>query len=303
MKLLIIYNPQAGGGRASGLLPKVEAYLREKNLGFDIKLTTHSGHAIAIAANADLTQYDAVIASGGDGTLFEVLNGYFQNTSYQIDSASKPPIGLIPNGTGNAFMKELKLVKSDWQKSVDIIIQNKPKAIDVGKFVTQNKTYHFLNIVGMGFVSEVAQAAIPLKWMGNAAYTAATLLKLINLKAQKMHIEVDGELLEREGVFAEVANSRYTGTNFLIAPKAKLVDGMLDLVLLNKISRFKLLKVFTSIYDGSHIHYPEIEYIQAKKIKIIEEHPTKLIPDGEVLGQTPVEFECLQGGVRFLWGG
>jgi len=303
MNLLVIYNPQAGGGRAKDLLPKIEAYLNDRNLEFEIKLTTHSGHAVEIAENADLNEYDAVIASGGDGTLFEVLNGYYKNTSCQNDPSTKPPIGLIPNGTGNAFMKELNLVKSDWQKAIDIIVLNKSRAVDVGRFVTQNQTYYFLNIVGMGFVSEVAQAAIPLKWMGNAAYTAATLLKLINLKAQKMQIEVDGDLLEREGVFAEVANTTYTGTDFLIAPKAKLDDGLLDLVLLNKISRLKLLRVFTSIYDGSHIDYPEIEYIQAKKIKITEEKPTKLIPDGEVLGETPVEFECLKEGVRFLWDG
>jgi len=302
MNLLIIYNPEAGGGRARKLLPKIEVYLTEKRLSFETILTKYSGHAIEIAANADLTNYDAIIASGGDGTLFEVLNGYYQNTSCESDSENKPPIGLIPNGTGNAFMKELKLLKSDWKKAIDIIARNQPKALDVGRFVTENKTYYFLNIVGMGFVSEVAQTAIPLKWMGNAAYTAATLLKLINLKTQKMQIEVDGDKFKREGVFAEVANSTYTGTSFLIAPKAKLDDGLLDLVLLNKISRFRLLKVFTSIYDGSHINYPEIEYIQAKKIKITEENPTKLIPDGEVLGQTPVEFECLQRDILFLWG-
>jgi len=296
MKLLIIYNPQAGAGRAKKLLPKVTQYLQHCSLDAEIQLTKHMGHAIELAANADLSQYDALIASGGDGTLFEVLNGYYQNRS-----TNKPPIGLIPNGTGNAFMRELKLLKTDWQKAIDIIALNQAKAIDVGRFISQDKTYYFLNIVGMGFVSEVAQAAIPLKWMGNTAYTAATLQKLVGLKAQKMQLEVDGQLLERNGVFAEVANSTYTGTSFLMAPKAKIDDGLLDLILLNKISRLKLLRLFTSIYDGSHINYPEIEYIQAKQIKISEQTPSKLIPDGEVLGQTPVEFECLAGDIQFLW--
>jgi len=296
MKLLIIYNPHAGNGRAKKILPQVTAYLKEKQLEAEICLTERVGHAVDLVADADLSQYDAVIASGGDGTQFEVLNGYYKNRSKQ-----KPPIGLIPNGTGNAFMKELKLVKSGWKRAIDIIAQNKPKTLDVGRFTSQGESYYFLNIVGMGFVTKVAQASIPLKWMGNTAYTLATLLKLVNLKSQPTKIEVDGKLLERDAVFVMVANSTFTGTSFFIAPKAKLDDGLLDIVLLNKISRLRLLKLFTSIYDGSHINYPEVEYIQAKKIKIIEDTPSKLIPDGEILGSTPVELESLPAKIQFLW--
>jgi len=296
MKLLVIYNPHAGGGRARKLLPSIEQYLSCKNVQSDLYTTTHAGHAIDLACDADLSGFDGVIASGGDGTLFEVLNGYMLNKS-----AKKPPIGLIPNGTGNAFMKELKLQKNDWQRSIEIILKKKLRVLDIGKLTTEGNSHYFLNIVGMGFVSEVAQAAIPLKWMGNAAYTAATLQKLINLRAQDMTLEIDGKIIKRQGVFIEVANSTYTGTSFLMAPKAKLDDGLLDVILLNKISRTKLLRLFTSIYDGSHINYPEIEYFQAKRVKVTETHPSKLIPDGEVLGTTPVQFECLDKAIKFFW--
>jgi len=296
MKLLIIYNPHAGNGRARKLLPQVRDYLGKKQLEAEIRLTEYIGHAVNLVATADLSVFDAVIASGGDGTLFEVLNGYCQNSAQ-----NKPPIGLIPNGTGNAFMKELKLEKSDWKKAIDIVTQNAPRALDVGQFTTRGERYYFLNIVGLGFVAKVAQAAVPLKWMGNAAYTVATLQKLVGLKAQKMTIEIDGEVLERDGVFVEVANSTFTGTTFLMAPKAKLNDGLLDVVILNRISRLKLLRLFNSIYDGSHIDAPQVEYLQAKKIKVTESSPGKLIPDGEILGETPVEFECLPEHVNFLW--
>ncbi|MFT6734496.1 MAG: diacylglycerol kinase (ATP) [Polaribacter sp.] len=110
----------------------------------------------------------------------------------------------------------------------------------------------------------------------------ATLIKLFSLKAQKLSIEIDGVLHHREAFLAEVANTRYTGTSFKMVPAAELDDGLLDLIVLNKISRLKLLKVFNSIYDGTHINYPEVGCFQAKKIKIIEEKPNKLIPDGEI---------------------
>ncbi len=296
MKLLIIYNPQAGGGRAAGLLNSIQQYLKHSQALATILLTEHSGHAIHLAQNTDLTDYDGLIASGGDGTLFEVLNGYMLN-----QSQNRPPLGLIPNGTGNAFMKDLGLKQHDWRKAIDIILQKQKKPLDIGKLQCQGMTHYFINIVGMGFVSNVAQAAIPLKWMGTAAYTAATLQKLIMLKAQSLTLEIDGKTIKRQGVFVEVANSRYTGTNFLMAPKAKLDDGLLDVVILNKISRLKLLRLFTSIYDGSHIDYPEIEYLQAKSIKVTEAQPTQLIPDGEVLGETPAEFSCLHHAIEFFW--
>jgi len=296
MKSIIIYNPKAGNGRALGLLPQVEAYTRAKNLTPTIICTEYPGHAIEIARQARLENYDALIASGGDGTLFEVLNGYYQN-----HSKHKPPLGLIPNGTGNAFMKELNLQRTDWKKAVDIISMNHKRPLDVGKFISEGKIRYFINIVGMGFVTDIAEASIPLKWMGNAAYTVATLLKLISLRTQKMSIELDGELIHRDGIFVEVANSTYTGTTFLIAPEAKIDDGYLDVIILNKVSRLRLLRLFTSIYDGSHINYPEIEYIKAKKIKVSEQYPGKLIPDGEILGSTPVEFECLHQDIEFLW--
>ena len=300
MKILVIYNPQAGGGRAKALLPEITTYMAEKGLDAQIITTKYPAHAVEIAAQAKLDDYDAIIASGGDGTLFEVLNGYYQNP-IQLSKQDKPPLGLIPNGTGNAFMKELKLSATDWKKAIDIIAKNKRRTIDVGKFTTENKTYHFLNIVGMGFVTEIAEASVPLKWMGNTSYTVATLLKMIFLKSQKMTLEIDGECLERDGVFVEVANSQYTGTTFFIAPEAEIDDGKLDIIILNKISRLRLLRLFTSIFDGTHINYPEVEYIKAKSVKVIEENPGKLLPDGEILGTTPIEVECLHKDIQFLW--
>lgn len=296
MKILVIYNPKAGGGRALELLPQVKAYIKEKGFEATFICTEYSGHGVKITATAPLNDYDAIIASGGDGTLFEVLNGYYQNPV-----ENKPPIGIIPNGTGNAFIRELKLQQTDWKKAIDLIWQNNIRKIDVGKLITEGKTYYFLNIVGMGFITEIAEAAVPLKWMGNSAYTVATLLKMVALKSQKMIIELDGKILERDGIFVEVANSTFTGTSFNIAPEALLDDGLLDVIILNKISRLRLLKLFKSIFDGTHIQYPEIEYIKAKTIKVTEENPGKLIPDGEIFGSTPVEIVCLKQAISFLW--
>jgi YegS/Rv2252/BmrU family lipid kinase len=296
MKILLIYNPHAGNGRARGLLPGIRRTLADKGISAEILMTESCGHAVALAAQTDLSGFDALVASGGDGTLFEVLNGYLQNPGER-----KPPLGLIPNGTGNAFMKELGLRKLDWRKAIDIIAGNRPRKLDVGRLQAQDQTWHFLNIVGMGFIAQIAQAAVPLKQLGNAAYTAAVLLQLPSLRSQTITLEIDGETIVRHGVFVEVANSRYTGTTFLIAPKARLDDGLLDVVLLKDISRIGLLRLFNSVYDGSHVRDPRVEYFQARSITITEEFPGQLVPDGEIMGRSPARFDCLPGAIEFLW--
>ena len=296
MRILIIYNPQAGGGRARRLLPAIRQYLAGKAIAAEFLMTEARGHAVTLAEQADLTRFDAVVAAGGDGTLFEVLNGLLRNPG-----THKPALGLIPNGTGNAFMRELGLGKSDWRKAIDIIALQKTRAVDVGRLQAQGQTWHFLNIVGMGFISDIAATAARLKWLGNSAYTLAVLLRLPWLKAQALSLDIDGKSFEREGVFVEVANSSYTGASFLIAPKARLDDGLLDVVLLKRISRIGLLRLFRTVHDGSHIRHPQVEYLQARSITVTEAVPGQLVPDGEILGTSPARFECLPGAVRFLW--
>jgi diacylglycerol kinase family enzyme len=96
MKILLIYNPFAGFGKSKSVLPEVKQAFSDKGVTCDLLLTNSKGHATKLVKNANLSKYDAVVSSGGDGTFHEVLNGYYQN-----EEPNKPPIGIIPNGTGN----------------------------------------------------------------------------------------------------------------------------------------------------------------------------------------------------------
>ncbi len=300
MKALVIYNPHAGHGRAGKLLPIFRDYLQQNAIDAEILLTTHQGHGVELCREADFSGYGVVIASGGDGTVFEVLNGYYQNHS-QNNSQSKPPFAIVPNGTGNAFSRDMGLAPGDWKKAIDYLLKKHIREIDVARFKTATEQYYYLNIVGFGFVSEVNEASIKYKKLGNAAYILAVFTSLAQLKTYPLTIEMDGHKIQRENVFVEVSNSRYTGTTFLMAPAAELDDGLLDITLLNKISRLKILKVFPSIFKGEHTQFDEIETFQAKKIKITTDKPMKLSPDGELLGETPIEIDCLHKDLKIFW--
>ena len=133
-----------------------------------------------------------------------------------------------------------------------------------------------------------------LKILGNAAYTLATLWKVLKLKSYPLELEMDGEAIQSNNVFITISNTRYTGTHFMIAPDAVIDDGLLDVTLLEALPRRRLLKLFPSIYSGRHIEYREISTCKAAAISIRSPRAMLLGPDGEFYGNSPAEITCLQ---------
>lgn len=295
MKVLLVYNPYAGHGRAQKILPEVEACFLGKGIEFELRTTDYHEHGIRIVKEADFSRYDGIVAAGGDGTLFEVINGYFQNPA-----AVKIPIGVLPIGTGNAFARDLELYHDHWQDAIDIVALQKPRKVDVGQFRTHGETYYFLNILGLGFVADVTDIAHKLKITGNLSYTLGVLQKTIFLKSFPLTITVDGTTYQRENIFVEISNTRWTA-NFLMAPTAAIDDGFLDVTLLGKLGRIKLLRSFPKIFTGEHIHLHEIETFKAREIIVETGIPKVLTPDGELLGITPIEVKCLHQAIDVFW--
>ncbi|MBT3384628.1 MAG: diacylglycerol kinase family lipid kinase [Prolixibacteraceae bacterium] len=295
MKVLLVYNSHAGHGFAGKILQQVETTFNKNSIEFDIQFTNYPGHGIEIVKNADLSKYDGIVAAGGDGTLFEVINGYFQNPS-----EIKIPIGVLPVGTGNAFARDLELDNTLWKSAIKIIGKQNTRKVDVGKFHTHGQDYYYLNILGLGFVADVTKIARSLKVFGNIAYTFGVLFRTLFLSSERMIFEIDGQKFEHDCTFVEISNTRYTA-NFLMAPNAVIDDGLLDVTIAKKLSRIRLIKSFPKIFTGEHVNLPEIETFQAKSIKIKSESPKILSPDGELIGITPVKIECLPQAIEIFW--
>ncbi|MDA3862077.1 MAG: diacylglycerol kinase family lipid kinase [Melioribacteraceae bacterium] len=296
MKILLVYNNFAGNGRAKNNLPLVEGLLIKNNIDFDLALTDYHEHGIKIVSDADFSKYGGIVAAGGDGTLFEVINGYFKNTSEK-----RIPIGILPVGTGNAFARDLELDNAKIEEAIEIIGKGKLRKVDVGKFVTHGEDYYFLNILGAGFVADANKTAQKFKLFGNFSYIIGVLYRILVLKFTTLRLEIDGEKLEVESTFIEVSNTRYTGADFLMAPNAEIDDGLLDITLVKTISRKNLVKGLFKIFTGEHIHLDEIDTYKAKHIKIDSDEPKVLTPDGELLGITPVEISCLKHAIEVFW--
>ncbi|HET6486593.1 MAG TPA: diacylglycerol kinase family protein [Spirochaetia bacterium] len=287
MRILLVYNPNAAHGRAGTALPLVREAFQQEKVDIDERLTGGPEDAMHITAEAPLERYQGVVAAGGDGTLFETVNGYYRNPS-----TTRPPLGVLPVGTGNAFARDLDLDAARWREAVAVIAAGKTRRVDVGRYRSQGEVMYYLNILGLGFVADVTLAASRLKLLGNVSYTIGVILRTVFLRPFRVHLEADGRVVDTESIFAEISNTRYT-SNFLMAPAASIDDGLLDVTLLSRLNRRRLLSCFPLIFTGEHVRLPEVITFKARKILITTETPKVLTPDGELLGKTPVSIECL----------
>lgn len=287
MKIFYINNPAAGNKNGVKCFSLIKNEFYKRKIEHESFQTEYAGHGTEIIKNLDFEKYDAIAVSGGDGTLFETINGYFANKS-----AKRIPIGAIPIGRGNAFARDLNLLPEKWEEAINAISSGKTKMVDVGFCKTQKEQFYFINILGLGFVTDVASSAFKLRALGHLSYILGVLYRTISLKPYQLKIEIDGKQFERENVFVEISNTRYTGKDFLMAPKAVIDDGLLDVILLNKLSRIRLLQCLPKIFTGEHVKLKEVECFKARKIKV-ETVPQKLLtPDGQLIGNTPIEIEC-----------
>lgn len=299
VKLLMVFNPRAAFGRARRLLPLVRSRL-ERFADVDVLLTAGPGDAVRRVGDATLSAYDGLVAAGGDGTLFEVLNGL-----YRHQPGRRPPLGLLPLGTGNAFARDLGLEPGDWEKGIALIRAGGLRRVDVGRAQPARgegswPAFHFLNIIGAGLPVDAMRAAEHIKFVGRHAYSLAALWRALQLRSYPLRVELDGEVIEQDALLVEVSNTRYTGTHFLIAPAARLDDGLLDVTLVRRLSRTRLLRLFPTIYRGAHVQHGEVLTRQASSVVISGPPGLELAPDGEIAGHTPARISCLPGDLEIF---
>lgn len=296
LKLLIIFNPNAAYGRSAKRLTAVKKQFTRKGIEASFKPTTHAGHARELVASTRLSDYDGLIAAGGDGTVYEVLNGL-----YKHPKPERIPMGLLPVGTGNAFSRELHLGEDVLGDAIELLHRGRTREIDVGFVQSANESFYFINIVSMGFAVDAGLTARKMKLLGKAAYTLATLWQVLKLRSYPLEMDLDGRTITSDNVFVTISNSRYTGTHFLIAPDAEIDDGRLDVTMLEKLPRSRLLKLFPTIYSGRHIEYTEISSCKATHIEIRSPGGLLLGPDGEFFGNTPARISCLRRDLTIFY--
>ena len=278
----MIVNPAGGTKKGLDILDKVKPLFQEANAELTILNTDYAGHAKDLANELDYSGYDGLCAIGGDGTMFEMVNGMLKR-----DDQDTIPLGLITGGTGNAFMHDIDCL--DPLEASSRILKGTVRQIDIAKVNAKNKLYYSFNIIGWGLVTDAGYLAEKLRWLGGMRYDVAAILEVLMGKRRIAQLLMDNEVIEDDFVFIIACNTIHTGKAMRIAPRARLDDGKIDLVIVRKSSKTKLLKLFPKLFSGEHIKSPLVEYRQVEKFSVIPKEDSSLNIDGELIGNTPID--------------
>ena len=255
MKTLCIVNPTAGKGRALKVWQSVEHSIRELCKPLEVAYTRCKGDATCIAKMAADEGFQMVVAFGGDGTFHEVINGL---------AYSEVIFAIVPAGSGNDFARSLGLSKNPNQ-AIAAIAAQRVRKIDLGKLADQ----YFLNMGGLGFDADVASRINRKRILrGPLAYLVAVLQTLIVYRSYQLEIVIDEKKFTEDAVLVSVGNGQYIGGGLRVLPGASLDDGLLDVMVARKCSRWEILKTLPLIYHGKHVGHPKCDFYKGCKIEI-----------------------------------
>jgi YegS/Rv2252/BmrU family lipid kinase len=282
----IIVNPVAGGGSALRKWNEVSHLFSD----YDVSFTQYRRHAQEIALSS-LNDYELIVAVGGDGTLYETLNGFFMNGAI---ANPRPALGFLPFGRANDFAVMAK-IPFDPVESVHSLLNGKDRMIDVGMSEVEGKREAFLINLAVGFESEAAMRSQRGKFItsGELRYFLLIFETLLGYRNQPMKIVVDGKEFSGKYFIADVFNGHLTGGGMVLVPDAKMDDGILDVFLAEDISKLDAVKLLPQTYSGKRLVHPKISILQAREILIETETPMYVVNDGETAGLTPVKVHVL----------
>jgi YegS/Rv2252/BmrU family lipid kinase len=294
MKIQLIFNPHAGRGRGMKSYPEIHKALRKAGHEVIPHRTIYRFHATEIVKSLNLYETDILVSVGGDGTLFEVVNGLMNNPGKKI-----PPIAVVPVGTGNSFVKDLNIFTME--EGIKSIIRNVSRPVDVVSFTAENSQYYFINNLGFGFVADVSVSSEPMKkrGLGYTAYALGVLREVTRLRSHELTLDIDGKKYHHKANFCYFCNSIWVGGNMKISPNSVMDDGEIEIMVLNEISRRELLKTFPKVFKGTHITHPSVVVYRGKHVKASTIPEKFCNPDGEIFGVTPLEVMVLPSALQF----
>jgi YegS/Rv2252/BmrU family lipid kinase len=293
MKHIFIINPKAGkSDRSSEFIAKIHVAFENKNIPYEIFLTEYKGHAIDIARRfAQTEEAVRLYAFGGDGTLNEVLSGAYGHSNVEI--------AVFPCGTGNDFVKVSNV--ADW--TVEGIIEGQAKDIDIIKV---NDRY-CANITNVGFDAKVAYNVTKFKKLfgGHLAYYISvffTLLSRINMRV-KVFVE-DKMVFNDKSLLCVAANGKVYGGGFNVAPGADISDGILNFVVVKKLSRLQITGFINPYKKGDHsdlINSGLMSTYTGRKMTIESDSNIVICADGEIFKSKKCEISIVPAAIKCVF--
>lgn len=278
MYYAFIVNPAAGTGFALTTMEKLETLLSSKSICYRIFRTSCPGHATKLASElAEDKDVKAVVSVGGDGTAGEVAAGL---------TGTGKPMGIIPAGTGNDFIKSAG-IPNDPEQALDIVLSGKAGMIDTG---TVNGRF-FLNVCGTGFDVTVLDYAEneKEKHRGLTPYFIGLLKAIFHYQSIMLTITADGERETGKYLICSIANGQYIGGGIPICPAADIQDGFLNLVLIRSIRRWQIPFYLPGLMMSKDLKFRITRHRKVVGV-LIEGKDLRINIDGDILSMSRADF-------------
>jgi diacylglycerol kinase (ATP) len=290
---LIIVNPVSGGGRALRAEPLVASYFAAQSTSVQFVHSQSSEGMREQAARAAAEGYRYVVALGGDGAFHHVVEGVLGTGAIA---------GFFPAGNGNDIARELG-IPLDAVSAAAAFLHSKPRSVDLVRVrFSDGRMAHYIGAGGMGLDAEAAHLANTRfkKWPGVTRYLAGALWTIFHEPAFELDAQMDQARWAGQALFAAVANGGSYGSGVRIAPDARMDDGMLDVVVVEEIGWTRLVEAIPIVLTTGDVRFSEVKRFRSMRVKLRANRAVKVHGDGELLGESPAEFEVLPGAIRVM---
>ena len=274
-RILYFINPVSGPKKKLSPVKVISEATNAEQIDFEFAFTNENGEYPYLADKIRREKITDVVICGGDGTVNQVVASLLE---------ADVNIGIIPRGSGNGLALAAKIPKNI-NKALKLIFTGKPSYVDA--FFINEKFSCML--CGLGFDAQVAHDFANQPNRGLSTYIQQTILNFVKALPYSFDITIKGKTFSTEAFFISIANGNQFGNNFKIAPKASLDDGLIDIIVVNKMSKTRLLwSVVRHILAGKvnhheerHFHKKEVMYFQADKLLINNNSMAPLHIDGD----------------------
>lgn len=312
----VIVNPLSGAGKGRRLAARLGAWLKQQGIVAPFALTQAPGHGRALAAEFLRQGHQFLIVVGGDGTLHEVVNAMVAGSggpanaapprprhgvgsiAVSPDEPPRPLLAILPCGKGNDFARALG-IPTRWENWLAMLQAGSTRGVDLGC----GGGCAFTTVAAVGFDAEVSERvnAARLRGAGSTLYLLTALRHLCRYQPKLLRLSGDFGVYDGRVFLTAAGNTPYYGGGMRITPGADPSDGLLDVCIVEPMSKLAVLRLLPSVYTGRHISSPRVRCERTRTLHIESpEAPLWLHADGERLCQTPAAIETLPQAVRFL---
>ena len=291
--VVVVANPTAGRGKAGRRIGLADTMLRELRVEHETRVAGSSHDMESICRDAAEHGAEIVAVIGGDGTVSCAANGL---------TGTGAALAVLPAGTGNDFAAAIGA--RPFRTAVRLLADPKTASVDLARVRAGAVERCFVNIAGAGFDSEVTETAnaMTINLGGAGTYVAALVKTLSRFTPARYDLTVDGEAFTLDAMLVVIGSGLSYGGGMKVLPDASLVDGVLDVCIVEALSKGAFLRAFPKVFMGKHADHPNVRMMRATEVTVEANRGVRVYADGEHVGTLPASFEVMPGALEVLVG-